>query len=270
LTLAENELHLAENTSKLRSEALTPSDRALAEIHIKQAEEKLATLDVQISYANIYAPCNGIITDQFQFQGEFATSGAKLLTIADTSEVIVKVSFSDTVAKSLKLGDSITIFPSDLAGESFVGEISLISNTFDPQSRTVEVWGKFKNDQGKLHIGGIAQTVVTTAQVPQAVVVPVSAVTLEASNETQGTVIVIDKDSVAHETKVSIGIRTPEQMQITSGLQGNEIIVTQGNYSLPDGTKVKIVKPNEDKKNEDKDDAKKSGKDDDKTSGKQE
>ncbi len=273
LTLAENELRLAENTSKLRSEALTPNDRAVAEIHIKQAEEKLATLDVQLSYTNIYAPFKGIITDQFQFQGEFATPGTKLLTIADTSEVIIKVSFADTVAKTLKLGDDITILPSDLAGESFVGEISLISNTFDPQSRTVEVWGKFKNDQGKLHIGGIAQTIVTTAQVKDAIVVPVSAVTLEASNENQGTVIVVDDKSIAHETKVSVGIRTPDQMQITSGLQGGETIAIQGNYSLPDGTKVKVAKPNEDKKKDEKDDKddkdeKKKDKDDDEKEGK--
>lgn len=276
LTLAENELRLAENTTKLRSEALTPSDRALAELHIKQAEQKLATLDVQINYASIYAPFSGIITDQFQFQGEFASSGAKLLTIADTSEVIVKVSFADTVAKQLKVGDKITILPSDLGGESFTGQISLISNSFDPQSRTVEVWGNFKNEQGKLHIGSIAQAIVTTAQVQETVVIPVSAVTLEASNETAGTVIVVDNQSIAHETKVTIGIRASDQIQITSGLQGGETVAIQGNYALPDGTKVQIVKPGAAKKKDDKadetgeNDAKPSKKQDDKAEGKEE
>src|SRR5437773_9711142 len=44
--------------------------------------------------------------------------------------------------------------------------------------------------------------------------------------------------SVAHEVKVTTGIRSAGRTQITSGLAGGETVVTQGNYGLPDGTKV--------------------------------
>jgi len=43
---------------------------------------------------------------------------------------------------------------------------------------------------------------------------------------------------VAHETKVKIGIRTPEKIEIVEGLKGGETVVVEGNYALPDGTKV--------------------------------
>jgi multidrug efflux pump subunit AcrA (membrane-fusion protein) len=55
-----------------------------------------------------------------------------------------------------------------------------------------------------------------------------------------GTVMVVDGSNVAHETKVTVGIRTPQTIQITSGLQGGETVVTQGNYALPDDTRVEI------------------------------
>jgi len=68
--------------------------------------------------------------------------------------------------------------------------------------------------------------------------VPTSAVTLDASNAAEGKVMVVDNKSVAHETKVNVGIRTPDKIEITSGLKGGETVVTEGGYALPDGAKV--------------------------------
>ncbi|MBX7221079.1 MAG: efflux RND transporter periplasmic adaptor subunit [Blastocatellia bacterium] len=238
LTLAENDLRLAERTVALRSEALTPNDKALAEIHIKQAEKKLATLETQLGYAEVLAPFSGVVTEQFQFQGEFATSGGKLLTLADAREVIVKVPFADTVAAQLKVGNPAVVEPLDRSGTNLEGKISLISQDSDLQSRTVEVWVTLKNDAGQLRLGSAAKVTVTTTQAQEAIVVPLSAVTLRATNQNEGTVMVVDNQSIAHETKVTVGIHTLEKCQITTGLQGGETVVSEGNYSLPDGTKV--------------------------------
>ena len=86
-----------------------------------------------------------------------------------------------------------------------------------------------------------------------AIVVPASAVTLEASNASEGTVMVIDALNVAHETKVTVGIRTAEKVEIIEGLQGGETVVIEGNYSLPDGTKVEISVDEENKEAGDED-----------------
>ena len=61
--------------------------------------------------------------------------------------------------------------------------------------------------------------------------------------------MVVDAQNVAHETKVTIGIRTPEKLEIVEGLQGGETVVIEGNYALPDGTKVEIA-TDEEKKDE--------------------
>ena len=45
---------------------------------------------------------------------------------------------------------------------------------------------------------------------------------------------------IAHETRVTVGIRTPQSVQVTSGLKGGETVVTEGNYALPDRSKVEI------------------------------
>jgi multidrug efflux pump subunit AcrA (membrane-fusion protein) len=248
LTTAENELRLAEQTVMLRATSLNPNDRALAAARVAQAQQHLATLDAQLSYATIRAPITGIVTDQFQYQGEFAAAGGKLVTIADISEVIVKAPFADTVAAELKVGDPAAVLPTDTSSEEMKGRITLLSRSSDPTNRTVEVWVTLSNGAGKLRANGAAQVTISANSKADAVVVPTSAVTLDASNANEGTVMVVDAASVAHETKVTVGIRTNDKMEITAGLQVGETVVIEGNFSLADGTKVAKDEPAPDEK----------------------
>src|SRR5689334_13857478 len=253
LTTAENELNLQEQTVALRSRSLNPNDRALASARTAEAQQHLATLDAQLSYATIRAPITGMVTDQFQYEGEFASAGGKLVTIADTSTVIVKAPFSDTAVADLKTGDTVTVLPTDASAEEMHGQITLLGRSSDPTNRTVEVWVTLGNGDGKLRANGAAQVTVAANSKDDAIVVPTSAVTLETSNADEGTVMVVDGQNVAHETKVKIGIRTPDKMEIVEGLQGGEIVVVEGNYALPDKTKVEPQTNTDEEKDKDTD-----------------
>ena len=250
LTTAEDELRLAQQTVALRGGSLNPNDRALAAAKTAEAQQHVATLDAQLSYATIRAPITGIVTDQFQYAGEFASAGGKLVTIADISTVIVKAPFSDTVAAQLKAGDTVSVLPTDTSAEEMHGQVTLLSRSTDPTSRTVEVWVTLANEGGRLRANGAAQVTVFANSKDDAIVVPASAVTLEASNADEGTVMVVDAQNVAHETKVTIGIRAADKIEIVEGLQGGETIVIEGNYALPDGTKVEVAKDEEKEENE--------------------
>jgi multidrug efflux system membrane fusion protein len=128
------------------------------------------------------------------------------------------------------------------------GQVSLVSRASDPTNRTVEVWVTLGNGAGALRANGAAQITIAAQTKTDAIVVPAAAVTLESTNADEGTVMVVDTSNVAHETKVTVGIRTPEFVEIAAGLQPGETVVIEGNYALPDGTKVEI---SEDKKEED-------------------
>lgn len=252
LTTAEDELRLQEQTVTLRSRSLNPNDRALASARTAQAQQRVATLDAQLSYATIRSPITGIVTDQFQYEGEFASAGGKLVSVADTSTVIVKAPFSDTAVAQLKTGDTATVLPTDTSAEEMHGQITLLSRASDPTNRSVEVWVTLGNGDGKLRANGAAQVTIAANAKDDAIVVPTSAVTLETSDATEGTVMVVDDQSVAHETKVTIGIRTPDKVEIVEGLKGGETVVIEGNYALPDKTKVEVATEDEKKEPEGK------------------
>jgi RND family efflux transporter MFP subunit len=238
VTKAEDDLRLAERAASLHQGTTNPSDLATARSKEQQAAGHLASLTAQAGYATIRAPFDGVIGDQFLYQGDFATAGAKMLTIADTSSVIVKAPLSVDAAMHVQAGDSATIQPDSMPGVTLQGTVSLVGRAADPQSRAVELWITLPNPDGKLRPNSSARVTVQSAGVSNAVVVPTSAVTLDATNANAGTVMVVDAKSVAHEVKVTTGAHSRERTQITSGLRGGETVIIEGNYGLPDGTKV--------------------------------
>jgi multidrug resistance efflux pump len=212
LDTAENDLRLAEATARLHKMTINPNERAAAEAKVKQAQDRVNGLDTQLSYATIRAPFSGVITDQFQFQGEFASPGGKLFTIGDVSDVLVKAPIADSVAASLKVGDPVKVLPQDLPGEELEGTISLISRASDPQNRTVEIWVNLKNEGARLRANTAAKVVVSTQSASDVIVV-----------------------------------RTKDKIEVTSGLNVDETIVIEGNYALPDETRVEISEEEENK-----------------------
>jgi len=235
---AEDDLRLAEKSASLHQGTTNPSDLAAARSKAQQAAAHLASLQAQAGYATIRAPFDGVIGDQFLFQGDFANAGAKMLTIADTSTVIVKAPLSIDVSMRVHAGDAATIQPDSLPGVTLQGTVSLVGSAADPQSRAVELWITLPNADGRLRPNSTARVIVNSGGVANAVVVPTAAVTLDATNANSGTVMVVDSQSIAHEVKVTTGAHSRERTQITSGLHGGETVVIEGNYGLPDGTKV--------------------------------
>ena len=240
VTQAQDDLRASEAAASAHHGVTNPSDIRVAQSRAQQARDRLQNLDAQLGYTVIRAPFDGVITGQFQYLGDLAAAGGKLVTIADPRNLIAKTQIAEEIASALKVGDAARVFPDDLPGQSFDGTIGLVGHGADPQSRSVEVWVRIPNSNGLLRPNGIARVIIAAQSVPDAIIVPAAAVTLDATNGNSGTVMVVDNKSIAHEVHVTIGIRTAEQMQVLSGLSGGETVVTEGNYGLPEGTKVTI------------------------------
>jgi HlyD family secretion protein len=240
VTQAETDLRLAESSTSVHKGVTNAADITASDAKARQAGNHLTALDAQLGYAVIRAPFAGTVTEQFQYQGEFATPGTKLLTIADPSTLIAKMELGEATATTLKAGDTVKVMPDELPGVAFDGTISLVGRGADVQSRSVEVWVLVPNPGGRLRPNGLARVVIAAQKLDNAIVIPSSAVTLDATNANGGTVMVVDDKMVAHEVKVTTGIRSGGRTQITAGLNGGETVVIEGNYGLPDGTKVAL------------------------------
>jgi RND family efflux transporter MFP subunit len=158
----------------------------------------------------------------------------------DLSKVVARAYISPRQAAELHVGDAASILPGN--GESEIaGKVSVVSPALDPNSTTVQVWVEAPNPGGKLKSGSTVALRIVANTVKDALVVPVEAI-LTATDGTTS-VMVIGKDGHAHQTMVKIGIRDDHDVQILSGLEAGQQVVTAGAYGLPDGSKVTITKP---------------------------
>ncbi len=206
---------------------------------LTSAEGKYLGAQAQLGYSQIRSPINGVITDRPLFPGEMASSTVPLITVMDTSGIIAKAHIPEADAQILHKGNKATI---DVPGlESVPATVTLVSPALDPGSTTVEVWIEAKNEKQRLRPGVTARVSITAEVVHDALAIP--AVSLVNVNGDSAQVMVINSEGAAEARDVKIGIQTPEQVQIVSGLKPGEQVVTQGAYGLPDKTKVKVEKP---------------------------
>ncbi|MEK6372187.1 MAG: efflux RND transporter periplasmic adaptor subunit [Acidobacteriota bacterium] len=126
LVRARDDLALAEANTTLHRGVTNPSDIRAAEARAAQAKHRLDTLDAQLGYTVIRAPFSGVVTQQFQYQGDFAVPGGRLVTIADPANLIAKMQVAEHTAARIKAGDAVRILPDDLTGQTFPGTVSLL------------------------------------------------------------------------------------------------------------------------------------------------
>ena len=210
---------------------------------LASAKGKYLAAEAQVSYSEIRTPISGVVTDRPLYPGETASPGSPLVTVMDASSLLGKVHLSQIAAQRLKVGDDASI---QLPGvdDPVPAKVALISPALDPGSTTVEVWLRISNKDGKYKAGTPVHTSITGRTVSKAIKVPLSAV-LTAQDGTKS-VMVVGTDGAAHKKPVGIGINDGQEVQITQGLTGSEMVITTGAYGLDEGTKVKIGKPGAD------------------------
>jgi len=206
---------------------------------------------VQASYGEIRSPISGVISDRSIYPGEIAASGSPLASIVDISQVGARTNGPAKEATAISVGRPARITGPD---GDLAGKVTVVSPAVDPNTTTVEVWVQVPNPGEKLRPGGTVRVSIIAETIQNTIIVPAAA--LLNSDEGGQKVMVIDKDSVAHEQKVVPGVRQGERVQIVTGLQEGEQVVTSGGLGLEDKAKVTIQKPKSEDDEDDDADAK--------------
>ncbi len=205
---------------------------------------------VQASYGQIRSPISGVISDRSIYPGEIAGTGSPLASIVDISQLVARTNVPVKEATAISVGR-----PARITGPEgdLAGKVTVVSPAVDPNTTTVEVWVQVPNTGEKLKPGGTVRVSIIAETIQNTIIVPAAA--LLNSDEGGQKVMVIDNNSVAHEQKIVPGVRQGERVQIVTGLQEGQLVVTSGGLGLEDKAKVTIQKPKSED-DEDDDDSK--------------
>jgi HlyD family secretion protein len=204
------------------------------------AEGKYLGAKAQLSYSEIKSPIDGVVTDRPLYVGDLATANQPLLTVMNVSKLIAKGHLPQSEAAQLKVGNPAEMHVPGLE-ESIAGKVTLVSPALDPGSTTVEVWVEARKANTSLRPGISVQVAITAKTDKDALVIPAG--TVFKSPEGGDYVLLAGTDEKAHLKTVHVGIRNAESVEIASGIKEGDSVISNGGYAVPDGTKIKVEKP---------------------------
>jgi HlyD family secretion protein len=124
-------------------------------------------------------------------------------------------------------------------GVDFPARVAALSPSFNQAGATSSARIEFTGVQRIDEAGAPVEARVTLKFVPDAIVIPETALFEDAANDSYY-VFVAGSDGRAHRQTVAIGIRSQTEAQLTSGVQPGQVVITSGGYALSDGLRVSV------------------------------
>ena len=209
-----------------------------------QADEfQLENLKVQKSYTVIRAPISGRISAANVKVGNFVRPAdvAPLATINQIAPIYVTLGVPQRVLPDLQdavksgVASVVASLPGDKDKGSETGKVAMVENSVDVATGMVTVRAIMDNPNEKLWPGTLVTTKLNV-RIEDAVVVP--SVAIQRSQT--GTFVFVVKDGKAAVQPVTVSRTSQGLSVIEKGLSGGEVVVTDGQMQLSNGTAVDI------------------------------
>jgi len=190
------------------------------------------------------APIGGTIIALPAQVGMTVSQAVPLARISGGSGLEIKLYVSERFISKMAMNLPCVVTLAAWPGEVFQGSISEVAPTVDPTSRTMEVRVTVRNPGNKLKAGMFAKVRIITESKNNIVKIPSLAM---LSRFGEQYVYVVEKDpadpqfNIVRKRLVTPGILIDGVLEIQSGLEPNEEIVTRGQTLLEDGVRVNII-----------------------------
>ncbi|MFN2361047.1 MAG: efflux RND transporter periplasmic adaptor subunit [Marinobacter sp.] len=205
-----------------------------------RAEEKRR--QVVLDRHRIEAPFDGVVSDRTSDLGEWVTPGDELLTLVDITNLRLDFQVPEDYYQRITDDSELLVRPQGAGQEPVAVNIESLVPVSDPQARTFLMRATGPDDFTALPGMAVRATLrVSTGE--QGLTVSRDAI----NRYPDGRITVWIAESAGddlyevREKRVEVGSSFNNRMEIISGLEGGERVVTRGNESLEDGARVRLA-----------------------------
>ena len=191
----------------------------------------------ELSYTEIRAPINGVISARKIKVGNTIGPNEPTFTVTDLGPLLAFVHVPEKEFRKLAPGQNADVVIDALGGTRFIGTISRISPTVDPQTGTFRARVEVPDATRTLKPGMFARVNIVYERRQDALQLPRTAI-LDADGQQSVFVVAGGK---AEQRTIRTGLANGGWIEVLDGLEGSEQIVTVGQAGLKTGTLVKIV-----------------------------
>ena len=215
---------------------VSPESYERAKAAYDGSRAQVVASQILLGYTEIRAPFAGLIINRYVDFAQQVSANSALFRISDFDPLLCPIQVPERELPNLRAGQNAYVTVEPWPDRRFQASVLRVSPVVDSSTGTIKVTLEVDAD-GKLRPGMFARVFVETAQHPDALVVPKSALSLESIGDT---VYVVDGD-VAARRDVELGFREGDYVQVVSGLAEGEPVVVVGQDGLSDGTPIQIL-----------------------------
>ena len=170
--------------------------------------------------------------------GDTLTTQSGVYVVGDLSSLLVETHVPERFVASVMRGMRAVLWFEAIGGETFNAEVTEISPVLDPVSRTIRIRLRFLNPDTRIRAGMFATiSLVTSRRIDVPVVQRASVISTYGS----WIVFIVDENNIARRREITFGIENEEHLEILSGVNLGDKVVTAGANFLSDGDLVRIV-----------------------------
>lgn len=226
---------LARAKELAQQNASSAADLEQAEATARSAQAQYDLQRIRLERTTVRAPFAGVVGQRYVSLGDYVTNSTRLVSLQTVNPQRAAFQVPERFAQLLRPGQRVTFGVAAIAGRQFTGEVDFVDPVVQLPGRTILVKARVPNGQRLLQAGMFIEARLVTAVRPNAVVVPEEAVVpAEGSNAVWAVV-----DGKADRRLVTLGVRRPGFVEVTSGVKAGEQVVVGGLELLAPGAPVR-------------------------------
>ena len=245
----QSELASRQVSSKSALDKAT-ADRDSARARLKQAEAETAQAELNLTYTDVKAPFDGIVTARLVSPGELvgANGPTQLATIVQTAPIYVNFNINEQEVLNIRadmrrLGisqEELRQYPIEVGlqtdeGYPYRGTLNYVAPTIDRATGTLAVRAILPNREQVLVPGNFVRVRVGAADEHDSLLVPDAALGTDQGGRY---LLVLDKNNTVEQRKVAIGPTVGDLRVIENGLKPDDRVVVAGILRAIPGQKV--------------------------------
>lgn len=205
---------------------------------------------VQLGYTKVLAPITGMAGIRGVDPGNIVTTSSSIVTLTEVHPINVIFPLPEQnvelVRSSQQRGEPLEVAALDSAGSKVIagkGVLKVINNQIDTSTGTFNLKAEFPNEENALFPGQFVNVRMKVNTVQGGLVIPSQAVQRGPDGDY---VYQLQSDNTVKMQSVTTGQEVGDShVMVTQGLKAGEKVVTEGQFRLKPGSKVKALKPGE-------------------------
>lgn len=213
-------------------------DNALNRLNTTISDIKL--LEAQLQKTRIFAPFDGVIGLRYVSNGAYISPATVIATLYNNSPAKIEFAVPSRYSSLIAAGKKIRFTIENDTSRVFVGEVYAIEPRINEETRTLKLRALADNSNGVLIPGQFVKVDLVLGSKADALLIPTQAVIPGQRGQT----VYIVRSGKAKEVAIETGTRTNVSIEVLSGLQPGDTVITTGILQLRDELPILVTKAN--------------------------